>query len=1145
MSAMRGSTPDQRRASNPEASAWVGANAGSGKTHVLVDRVIRLMLEGADPASILCLTYTKAAATQMASRVHQRLGEWVGLSDRQLTETLDRMGCEDISHDTLARARRLFTLALETPGGFKIQTIHAFCERILQLFPVEAGMAPGFEVLNSQQSTQLLGNARDFVMLAAQRVEDSVLGLAFATVVRFVQPDVFDGLLAGLLAKRRDLQELLADYGSIANIALELRRLLAVGRDQSAADLSEELLAFDETLLQRVIAALTASTKATDLKTAQYLGTILAKPDEAEAIFRKIFFLADGKTPKKLTSVVTQSFLQGNSLVAQWLNEEAPKVTALIEQIDNLTRIEATVALLSLAMAIINQFENAKQARGSYDFEDLILRTRDLLNDTLSAQWVLYKLDRGIEHVLVDEAQDTSDAQWQIVRALTGEFFSGIGTHEAATRTLFVVGDRKQSIYSFQGADPAAFETSREEFRARITEVGQSFHDVDLTISYRSTEQVLKVVDVVFDEGNLARQGLDGKIACNLVHQSNRTTEQGLFELWPLIKPEGTVDREPWQAPVDREPARSPRRMLARRIAREIKSWIGKRKITALSRAVEAGDILILFRTRNILFDAMISELRKEGVPVAGADRLKLAKNMAVQDLMALMRFVMLPDDDYALACLLKSPLVPKALSEEQLFQVAYGRGTMSLWARLAASSEVDCISAREFLLGWQQLAGNTRPFEFLSAVLVKSRKAILARLGSEAGDALDALLESALSYEEAHASSLSGFAEWFVSENAEIKRNMDSGRNEVRLMTIHGAKGLESSIVIMPDTTGLPNDRKSHGLMFVGSGNGPSRIPLWRLSKLSESATLSAWKEADKQTDLEEYRRLLYVAMTRARDELYVCGCNNDSDPAETSWYAMVEDALGNQKNNKIELRDILQADGTMIRRYGPDPTRAAGPASDPQFPSVVPTWLTARPVHPDTVPKNWAPTRLPQAGKTMFSLHAVNRGRVIHRILQEIPGLPLEQGIALARRLLAKNQLSQELAHGIMKVIASPESEAFFGADSQAEVSIGAILPSGDRLTGTIDRLAMRGNEIWILDYKTDWSPPTELSPNHPHVRQVAAYALALSQAYPQKTVKAALLWTSTARLDWIPHGILERAISDIAAVTSQYAVPFVELE
>ncbi len=1125
MAKSKSATPEQKTASNPAASAWVGANAGSGKTHVLVDRVTRLMLAGVDPMSILCLTYTKAAAKEMANRLHERLGAWVGLSNATLTRQLIQMGHDEVGHQTLSRARRLFTAALETPGGLKIQTIHAFCERILQLFPVEAGLAPGFEVLESSQSKQLLREARDQVLREAQGDETSAFANALEIVTRHTHSDSFDALLERLLSKRQVLKDAIAAHDSIENIGQALRAEFSIDPQQNIETLRREFLRFDRAIVERIIPVLSGSL-ATNQKTAGHLAALLKENDSAQAenLIRRIYYAADGEKPKKIASVITEKLLKDNSWIREWLSDEMPRCLALIEQIDNLTRVEATCALLALADAMISEFESAKKLRGAYDFDDLILKTRDLLVDKATAQWVLFKLDRGIEHVLVDEAQDTSLAQWQIVSALTSEFFSGTGSREVPDRTLFVVGDRKQSIFSFQGANPAAFEASREIFGTQITNVGQPFSTVDLTISYRSTEEVLTAVDMVFAEGTRARIGLDGIHPQNLHHESNRGGERGLFELWPLMEADEKAEREAWQAPVDQYPPRSGLRKLAQKLAETIKPWIGKRQIMALNRTVEPGDILILFRTRSALFDILISELRKAGIPVAGADRLKLSENIAILDMMALVQFVLLPDDDYSLACVLKSPLVPTALTEDQLFKLAHGRDATSLWAGLGASDDASCVEARKILDEWLKASESLRPFEFLSMVLIRTRKAFLSRLGSEAGDALDALLEVSLSYEENHSSSLAGFASWFASEDTEIKRNMDQGSGEVRLMTVHGAKGLESSIVILPDTTSMPRSNATSALMFVEPTSGGPTLPFWRLSGLALSQVVEDWKDRDKQTELEEQRRLLYVAMTRAGDELYVCGYKIHKESPENSWYSLVVEAIQSQGI----LRTIESADGNSCQRYGPDPTWNGMASVLPKAAHEVPAWLFK---NPDTAHQDWTPTR---TRRGVGSNAAVARGRAIHKILQDLPGMAPDTGLNFARRILRKNGLDEGLAEKICDLIANADHSDFFGPESQAEVNIGSVSQNGRRITERIDRLVVRDKDILVLDYKTDWNVPDKLEADHPHVLQLAGYARTLGQAYDGKPVRAAILWTSLPRLDWIADATLRKAISSMAAIT-----------
>jgi ATP-dependent helicase/nuclease subunit A len=460
------------------------------------------------------------------------------------------------------------------------------------------------------------------------------------------------------------------------------------------------------------------------------------------------------------------------------------------------------------------------------------------------------------------------------------------------------------------------------------------------------------------------------------------------------------------------------------------------------------------------------------------------------------------------------------ALTEDQLFKLAHGRDATSLWARLGASDDARCVEARKVLEEWLKASESLRPFEFLSMVLIKTRKAFLARLGSEAGDALDALLEVSLSYEENHSSSLPGFATWFASEDTEIKRNMDQGSGEVRLMTVHGAKGLESSIVILPDTTSMPRSNATSALMFAEPNSEGPALPFWRLSGLAQSQAIEDWKNRDKQTELEEQRRLLYVAMTRARDELYVCGYKIHKESPENCWYTLVEEAVQGQDI----LRAVESPDGSSCLRLGPDPTWNGMASALPKAAQEVPDWLFKS---PDIVHRGRTPMR---ARRDAGSNAAVARGRAIHKILQDLPGMTPDAGLNFARRILAKNGLDAGLAEKILGLITHPDHSDFFGADSQAEVSVGSLLPDGQRITERIDRLVVRDNDILVLDYKTDWNVPDGLNAEHAHVRQLASYARTLGQAYGGKAIRAAILWTALPRLEWIADDMLRKAIENM---------------
>jgi ATP-dependent helicase/nuclease subunit A len=725
---------------------------------------------------------------------------------------------------------------------------------------------------------------------------------------------------------------------------------------------------------------------------------------------------------------------------------------------------------------------------------------------------VLYKLDGGIEHLLVDEAQDTSPMQWDIVRALTEEFFAGEGRHGRKPRTLFVVGDRKQSIYSFQGADPNVFERVLEDVKAHVEGAGQEFRAVDFSVSFRSAPEILAAVDQVFAPGSPARTGLDGDLPREWHHEPNRRDASGTVEIWPLAEPEDKEEPNHWKAPVDSESRNSPRRRLARDLARRIKGWIDRRMLPAHGRTVEPGDILILVKSRNTFFDAMIRALWNEQVPVAGADRLVLGENIAVLDLMALAQFALMPEDDHALACILKSPLLAHPLSEEELMAVAAGRGALSLWQALRDRKDEPFAGAVRLLLPLVAEAPAARPFEFLSGVLAASRLRFVSRLGSEANDAIDALLDRALDYEEAHGTSLAGFVNWFQADEIEIKRNMEQGGGEVRVMTVHGAKGLEAPIVILPDTAGGHESPKGDPLLMLEGGDGHAKVPLWPVPHLKAATAVTALKAKQKDIVAAEYRRLLYVAMTRARDELYVCGYSGRKALSGHCWYNTVRNAL--------EARMTLLDDG-MGWRLGAAPVMMEEPTAAASAPAPTPAWpawigrdieaLAAAPAAPEPRRRSWA---------------NVARGILIHRILQHLPDLGPDQRQAHIEAAVRRAGADPALATQLVDLIAHPVLAEILSGEGHSEASLIVEGPGGQPERRRLDRLVITPAGILVADYKTDREvPETPETCNPSYLMQLAAYRDALRLTEPGKPMRFCLLWTEGPRLMDIPHTLLDR--------------------
>lgn len=1096
----------QLKASDPAATAWVNANAGSGKTHVLVDRVIRLMLAGTEPSRIMCLTFTKAAAAEMANRLFERLGKWIALDDETLAKRLAELGVPDADEPLLERARQLFTRALETPGGLKIQTIHAFCERVLQLFPVEAGVVPHFTMLDDREALGLLQQARNTVLACAKSDRASALGASLLDVANRVSPDDFDKLLTQLLGQRSALRQLFDEVAGLERAESLLRAHLSLEQGLTR----EVLLAGLSCNIARFLAIAEALDGGTDSERERgaEIRRICAGHDVSLLQLAPVLLTKEFEIRK---SIVNKKTLQAHGWIEDFVKAEQQRLVAALGLMGDLECMQATQSVLRLGSAIVREFETVKRARGAYDFDDLITRTGELLRARPDAAWVLYKLDGGIEHLLVDEAQDTSPMQWEIVRALTDEFFAGEGRHGRKPRTLFVVGDRKQSIYSFQGADPNVFERVLEDVKAHVLGAEQEFRAVDFSVSFRSAPEILAAVDHVFAPGADARRGLDGDAPREWRHEANRRDVEGTVELWPLIAPEDRDEPDHWRAAVDSEPANAPRRRLARELALKIKSWIGRRRLPARGRMVEPGDILILVRSRNSFFDAMIRALWNEHVPVAGADRLKLGENIAVLDLMALAQFALMPEDDHALACLLKSPLLPRPLSEDELFGIAGERGPLSLWESLTRQQGEPFASAVRLLKPLIAEAPGARPFEFLSGVLASSRLRFVSRLGSEANDAIDALLDRALDYEEAHGTSLAGFVNWFQAGEIEIKRNMEQGGGEVRVMTVHGAKGLEAPIVILPDTAGGHESTKSDPLLMLEGGGGHEKVPLWPVPRLKAATTVNALKTARKDIETAEYRRLLYVAMTRACDELYVCGYLGKRAPMAACWYNTVREAL--------EPKMTPLPDGAGWR-LGRAPELAEEPAPAAVVAAAEwPFWIGRALEEQAAMPPASAERRRREGA-------AVARGILIHRILQNLPDLPEDQRAAHIHGAVKRAGADPALVAELIHLMDHPVLSALLSADGHSEAALIVQTAEGGLERRRLDRVVTTPAGILVADYKTDREvPDTPEACNPDDLMQMAVYRDALRLAEPGKPIRCCLLFTEGPRLMELPDALLDR--------------------
>jgi ATP-dependent helicase/nuclease subunit A len=1130
----------QRRAAHPATSIWVAASAGSGKTKVLTDRALALMLAGTPPHRLLCLTFTKAAAAEMANRLAQRLSLWAAADDEGLGKGLFELTGRAAEEDDLHRARRLFAQVLECPGGMKIQTIHAFCQSLLRRFPLEAGIPPYFEPLDERSAAEQMLAAREAVLAEARAGRAPAVAAALGTVTALVGEAEFGELLQALAAERGRVAAAMA--AGPAALARRLRRRLGVAPGATAAALLEAGVAdaaLDLLGLRYCVAALGQGSEAERAR-AETIARWLERPERRVAGFADYCACFHARTTGQiLARLVTAATVRGAPGVDTILQAEAERLLQLRERWRAAILAEATEALLTIADAVLQAYGRQKQRRAQLDYDDLILLTRDLLAAPGVAPWVLFKLDGGLDHILIDEAQDTSPEQWEVVRRLAEEFFAGEGARPQP-RTLFVVGDVKQSIFSFQGADPAAFGRMRDHFNARALAARQGWDDVPLTISFRSTAAVLTAVDRVF-----ARAAASDGVALDggpIAHRPFRVGAPGLVELWPPAVPLDEAEPAAWASPTRRVSADSPRARLARLIAARIAAMVGREPLPSRERLIHAGDVMVLVRRRNGFVDELIRELKQRGVAVAGIDRMVLTDQLAVMDLMAVGQFLLQPGDDLTLAALLKSPLV--GLAEEALFDLAHHRGPgAGLWQALGERREEPAFAAAHALLaGLLARADQVRPYELFADLLGRGggRRRLLGRLGPDAADPIEEFLNLALQHERSHVPSLQSFLAWLAAGGVEIKRDLEQETGgQVRVLTVHGAKGLQAPIVFLPDTMAAP--QLPARLMWTAEG-----LPLWSPRVDHDEAVAAGARQAHKAAVAREYRRLLYVAMTRAEDRLYVCGWQGAKAAAADCWYRLVAEGLAGSgatfafdSGPELGPRDGWQGEGIRIAEPPPRPF-AVPAAAAAEGDAAVPGWLGRPPPPEPSPPRPLVPSR-PAAAEPAVRPPlaagrgaAFQRGRLVHRLLELLPDLPAPQRAAACRRWLAQpgHGLAPAeqavLAAEIMALLEDPACAALFGPGSRAEVPVIGRLagPEGGVLvlSGRIDRLLVERERVLIVDYKTNRPPPRRAADVPAlYLQQMAAYRAALAGIYPGRRIECALLWTDGPRLMALPEGLL----------------------
>jgi len=1115
------------QASDPQYSAWVAANAGSGKTFVLVTRLVRLMLSGVAPEKLLCLTYTRSAAAEMQDRLFTLLAEWALLDDAALHKAIgERLGTPDEDHD-LPLARMLFARALETPGGLRVQTIHSFCESLLKRFPLEAGLSPQFDLLDEQDAQDLQAQ---IIRRLLSRDDDIALRSALDALTRQLSEPDLDKLARTILSQRdqfdaaRQTENLkqLAQSSGLGHLDAQARDPASIANThmQEYAPLASSLANW-----------LAASEQKTNQQRGHDLGQFIAAMEkhqlpQAWAALSQVFLTSEGLARK---SLVTKTYAEEQPKLAADLVRWSEQFDEVMAQYRASFAYQMTHALYVFAENLIQDYAAMKDQRGVLDYDDLISCTNQMLSQKRAAAWVLFKIDNGLEHILVDEAQDTSPAQWRVIRALADEFFAG-ETANPKQRTIFAVGDEKQSIFSFQGADPAGFNAQYEHFNAQVSDIGGAVNYVRLLNSWRSAPQVLQVVDQLFSTAETAR-GLSAAGAPT-EHIAQRDKATGYVALWEAEQStpiSGAGEAGELTDMLSLDLPETTRQKLARRIADKIAAWQADAACD-----IRPGDILILVRKRDDFVDDMIRALDRRNIRVAGADRMVLLEQIAIMDLMAAAEFALNPNDDLTLACFLRSPL--GGLDETALFDLAYGRAG-SLWSALTAAVAAggdDKLKVAHQRLSW--LLGQVdylRPYDYFAQLLsTQNGHALLrGRLGTEIDDAIGEFLRLALVFESRHVASMQGFLHFLRQGQQTIKRDMENRQDAVRIMTVHGAKGLEAPIVFLPDTCSRPGGGTQRGVVQMGQ----QKTPFWRANKKMRESYGQAQEENAMQSEQDESKRLLYVALTRARDRLYIGGYLNKraKTPPKGSWYQMIADELQKDKNLGEDMGRPIWSLGDEQKAM-PERKINEQPSVDP---GPAPTWVGEKISQQEArenilAEKIFAPSTVASSSANAMSDRVDNgeamlAGHISHSLFEHLPTVPEAQRAAAAQAYVARHgqslalNMQEKIITNVLEIMADAQMAELFAPHSRAEAPIAGFLTRGDgtqmQFHGQIDRYVETDEAIYLVDFKTGSVPDADNIADA-YVLQMAVYQALMQGVRGGKPIRCGLVWTQACRVDWL---------------------------
>ncbi len=1160
---------NQLRASHPRASVWVSASAGTGKTKVLADRFLRLMLpsfekntvvEGTEPEKILCLTYTKAGASNMAERIQNILSHWAVCDENTLIKELQTLIGQNPNQAMIDRARQLFARIADKGGDLKIMTIHAFCQSLLGRFPLEAGISPNFDI--ADDATQYDLQHDSYLELLKNTDHDPNLGPALDKMIADHDISTLENIIKHI-AKNQNKVLKLIEGRSIKDIEQQTQKDLGYPHLVSKEDIQNNIYNYFNNLeseIKSMLDKISQAQGATTIKFYNAFSDWLALPIEQRkknlSIVENYLLTKDG-LPRK--TLITKR--DGDEQTLKQIETLQADYWALKQEYYAACILEQTLGAVHVAKAYLKIYNRLKKERNLMDYADQVRHTLELLSQDHIAPWILYKIDHGIEHVLIDEAQDTSPEQWDIIRKLTTDFFSGLGANDIQ-RTIFAVGDIKQSIYSFQGAEPQGFIDMREYYKAQVLAAQQNWESLPMIVNFRSSSSILASVDTVFQQPDTHAATLE---ETTIQHQTFKDFKwhAGTVELWPVFEQKSQKSDGSRYIPTTLLRQPRPDILMCTHIATTIKSWLNEKRVLDWTNApIEPRDIMILVRKRGTLMQKLVNALKKQNIPVAGIDKMRLNEQLSVKDVMALIQFTLNPDDDLNTAICLKTPIIN--LNDQELEDLCLNRHPKTLWMALRESQNERLKDIADYLKSLEDKSAYLSPYDVVDYLIhapcpadaVSGRRAFLKRLGTDCLDPLQELLNQTLHYERQNKADLQSFIHWILNSDTDIKRELsdDAQSNEVRILTAHGSKGLEAPIVFLPDTTDAPqSESMAKGFMWSDQGF------YWGASRMVKTveATQSI-HDSNQKRQMDEYYRLLYVAMTRAKEHLIVTGQKSNTVKEDT-WYGVISSALKNHPDITPQdfdappsLHDMATTSYILHNATGNDATREQSQEVKAESKSSISydtlksdySWIFEQAEIEQPFERPLRPSRPDIEEASVDSPLQRNdderrfwRGNVIHTLLQSLPDLPKTEWESAITQYLsypsigASPKAVANITKELLAVMNNPEFAAVFGPKSRAEVPIsGSITLRGQPfiVNGQIDRLAETDEDILIIDYKTN-RPASETVETIPkeYLHQMATYRELIKTIYPDKNIKTAILWTYSAELMVIPNAVLNKLI------------------